>query len=99
MDGQSSENLPKPILDVRISHRFGPVSTDAYNFFGLDNATMRLGFDYGITNNFMFGIGHSAYQKTYDTFFKGKFLRLPTRAVNKPISVSFVPVIAINTLK
>ncbi len=99
VDGQSSENLPKHVLDVRISHRFGPLSSGAYNFFGLDNATMRLGFDYGITNNFMLGIGHSTYQKTYDAFFKIKLLRQSTGLVNMPVSVSFVPVIAINTLK
>src|SRR5690349_852370 len=75
VDGQSSENLPKNVLDVRISHRFGPLSSGAYEFFGLDNATMRLGFDYGITDNFMLGIGHSTYQKTYDAFFKLKLLR------------------------
>ena len=38
VDGQSSENLPKNVLDVRISHRFGPISSGAYNLFGLDNA-------------------------------------------------------------
>lgn len=99
VDGQSAENLPKNVLDVRISHRFGPVSSGVYNFFGLDNATMRLGFDYGITNNFMVGIGHSTYQKTYDAFFKIKLLSQSAGAVNMPVTLSFVPVIAINTLK
>lgn len=99
VDGQSSENLPKNVLDVRISHRFGPLSSGAYNLFGLDNATMRLGFDYGITNNFMIGVGHSTYQKTYDAFLKIKIIRQSTGAANTPVTVSFVPVIAINTLK
>src|SRR4051794_30865144 len=53
VDGHSVENLPANVLDLRISHRFGPLSSGFYNFMGLDNATMRLGFDYGITNNFM----------------------------------------------
>lgn len=99
VDGQSAENLPKNVLDVRISHRFGPVSSGFYNFFGLDNATMRLGFDYGITNNLMVGIGHSTYQKTYDAFFKIKLLSQSAGAVNMPVTLSFVSVIAINTLK
>ncbi len=99
VDGQSAENLPKNVLDVRISHRFGPLSSGLYNFFGLDNATMRLGFDYGITNNFMAGIGHSTYQKTYDAFIKIKLLSQSTGAINMPVTLSFVPVIAINTLK
>ena len=99
VDGQSVENLPKNVLDLRISHRFGPISSGVYNFFGLDNATMRLGFDYGITNNLMAGIGHSTYQKTYDAFLKLKILKQSTGAVYMPVTVSFVPTIAINTLK
>jgi len=99
VDGQSVESLPKNVLDVRISHRFGPVSSGIYNLFGLDNATMRLGFDYGISNNFMIGVGHSTYQKTYDAFLKFRILRQSTGAVNIPVTVSFVPVIAVNTLK
>lgn len=99
VDGQSSENLPKHVLDVRISHRFGPLSSGIYNLFGLDNATMRLGFDYGISNNLMIGVGHSTYQKTYDAFLKFRILRQSTGAVNIPVTVSFVPVVAVNTLK
>jgi hypothetical protein len=99
VDGQSVENLPQHVLDVRISHRFGPLSSGIYNLFGLDNATMRLGFDYGITDNLMVGVGHSTYQKTYDAFFKIKLLRQSSGAVNMPVTVSFVGVVAVNTLK
>src|SRR5450432_795880 len=74
IDGHSVENLPAHVLDVRISHRFGPLSQGLYNFFGLDYSpfNVRVGFDYGITNNFMIGGGHNAWQKTYDGFFKLK---------------------------
>jgi hypothetical protein len=99
VDGHSVENLPKKVLDVRISHRFDPVNSGIYNFFGLDAAVMRLGFDYGISNNFMIGVGHSVYQKTYDGFFKWKILRQSKGAVNMPITLSFVPTIAVNTLR
>jgi hypothetical protein len=99
VDGQSVENIPKNVLDVRISHRFGPLSNGLYNLFGLDNATMRLGFDYGITSNFMIGFGHSTYQKTYDGFFKIRILRQSTGEVNMPFTLSVVPTIAINTLR
>jgi uncharacterized beta barrel domain-containing protein DUF5777 len=99
VDGHSVENLHKKVLDVRISHRFDPINSGIYNFFGLDVAVMRLGFDYGITNNFMIGVGHSVYQKTYDGFFKWRILRQSTGATNMPITLSFVPTIAVNTLK
>lgn len=101
VDGHSVENLSAHTLDVRISHRFGPLNSGAYNFFGLDihPANVRIGFDYGITNNLMIGIGHSGAQKTYDAFSKIKILSQSSGVVNMPISLSFVPTIAINTLR
>ena len=101
VDGHSVENLPAHVLDVRISHRFGPLSNGLYQFFGLDYGffNVRIGFDYGITNNFMIGVGHNAWQKTYDAFFKVKILRQSAGAVKMPVTVSFVPTIAINTFK
>ena len=101
INGQSVESLPAKVLDVRILHRFGPISSGIYNFFGLDYSpfNVKVGFDYGITNNLMVGIAHSGYQKTYDGFFKVKILKQSTGAVNMPISVSFVPTITISTLK
>lgn len=101
IDGHSVENLPANVLDVRISHRFGPLKQGLYNFFGLDYSpfNVRVGFDYGITNNFMIGGGHNAWQKTYDAFFKIKLLRQSTGTVNMPVTVSFVPTIAISTVR
>jgi len=99
VDGQSVMNLPAHVLDVRISHRFGPVSSGLYNLFGLDNASMRLGFDYGITNYFMIGVGHSTYQKTYDAFFKFKILRQSKGEVTMPVTLSFLSIAAVNTLR
>lgn len=99
VDGQSVNQLPAHVLDLRISHRFGPLSSGAYDFFGLDHATMRLGFDYGITENLMVGIGHSTYQKTYDAFFKLRLLQQRSGYKSVPLTVSFVSIIALNTLK
>ena len=99
IDGQSVENLPKKVLDLRISHRFNPLNSGFYNFFGLDVAVMRLGFDYGITNNLMIGVGHNVFQKTYDGFFKLKILKQSTGEINMPVTLSFVPTIGYNTLR
>lgn len=99
INGHSVETLPAHVLDVRISHRFGPVSSGIYNFFGLDNATMRLGFDYGINNNITIGVGHSTYQKTYDAFFKAKILRQSTGKLATPVTATFVSAIAWNSLR
>ena len=67
----SIEMLKPGVLDFRILHRFGKVNGGFYEFFGLDGpATVRLGLDYGLTNNFSFGIGRSAYKKELDGFIK-----------------------------
>jgi hypothetical protein len=99
ISGHSSENVAKGVMDVKISHRFGTLNKGGYELFGLDNATMRMGVDYGITRYLMVGIGRSTYQKTYDAFFKLKLLRQSTGKRNMPISLSYVPTIALKTLK
>ena len=97
--GHSVENIGKGVLDVRILHRFAPLNLGLYHFFGLDYASMRMGFDYGITNNIMVGIGHSTWEKTYDGLVKVKILRQSSGAVNMPVTLSFVSTIAIRTEK
>ena len=101
IDGQSVESLPAHVLDVRILHRFGPISGGLYNFFGLDYSpfNVKVGFDYGISNNFMIGVAHSGYNKTYDAFFKWRIWQQSTGVHHAPMSVSFVPTVAISTLK
>ena len=99
INGHTIENVGKRVLDVKISHRFGKVNGGGYELFGLDNATMRMGFDYGITNYLMVGIGRSTYQKTYDAFFKVKILRQSKGKRNMPITLSYVPTIALKTIR
>jgi hypothetical protein len=99
INGHSSENVAKGVMDVKISHRFGTINKGGYELFGLDNATMRMGIDYGITKYLMVGIGRSTFEKTYDAFFKVKLLRQSTGKRNMPISLSYVPTIALKTLK
>jgi opacity protein-like surface antigen len=95
--GHSVENIGKGVLDVRILHRFAPVNTGLYNMFGLDQASMRMGFDYGITNNIMVGFGRSTWQKTYDALIKVRILRQSTGAVNMPVTLSWVSTFATRT--
>jgi Membrane bound beta barrel domain (DUF5777) len=99
INGHTVENVGKGVLDVRISHRFGKVNGGGYELYGLDNATMRMGGDYGITDYLMIGIGRSTYQKTYDAFFKLKILRQSRGKKNMPVTLSYIPTIALKTLK
>ena len=99
INGHTVENVGKGVMDVKISHRFGKVNGGGYELFGLDNATMRMGFDFGLTNYLMIGIGRSTFQKTYDAFFKVKLLRQSKGKRNMPVTVSYVPTIALKTLR
>ena len=99
INGQSIENTGAGILDVKISHRFGMVNGGAYNLYGLDQATMRIGFDYGISNRLEIGIGRSTYNKEFDGFFKYRILRQSTGKVNMPISVSLASTAVWRSLK
>ena len=47
----------------------------------------------------MVGVGRSTFQKTFDAFFKIKLLQQSTGKRNVPVTVSYVPTIAIRTLK
>ncbi len=98
INGHSIENVGYGVLDFRISHRFGPVNQGISDFFGLDGATTRLGFDYGITDWLMIGIGRSSYQKEVDGFFKAKVLR-QTESGSMPLSLSVVGAAGIQTMK
>jgi len=97
--GQSVENAASGNLIFDIQHHFGRVNEGAYEFFGLDQATLRLGFQYGITDWLTVGIGRSTLEKTYDGSVKAKILRQSTGAKTMPVSVSYFGSIAINSLK
>lgn len=100
INGHSIENAAAGVLDFKISHRFGMVNKGGYEFFGLDQATMRIGLDYGISNRLMVGVGRSTFQKQYDAFGKFKILRQSTGGRgSSPISISAVSTVMLKTLK
>lgn len=99
INGQSIENVGPGILDFRILHRFGPLSDGGYNFFGLDQATMRLGLDYGITDKLMIGLGRSTFEKQYDALIKLKIIRQQQGQRNIPFSVSYASSFIFKSLK
>lgn len=97
INGHSLENTAHGVLDFKVGHRFGEVNGGANEFFGLDNATTRLGFDYGATDRLMIGIGRSSYQKTVDGFAKYKFLKQCDEGCTMPVTLAFVAASSINT--
>jgi hypothetical protein len=99
INAQSVENPAQGVLMFMIQHRFGRVNTGGYEFFGLDQATIRLGLEYGITKRLSVGVGRSSYQKTYDGFLKYKILRQSTGLARMPVSLSGYFSAAITSLK
>jgi len=97
--GQSIENPEPGKLIFLIQHHFGRINSGAYEFFGLDQATIRLGFEYGFNDWLAVGIGRSSYQKTFDGYVKTKILRQSKGDRNMPVSLSYFGSMAINTLK
>jgi hypothetical protein len=99
INSQSVENPAEGVLMFLIQHRFGRINTGGYEFFGLDQATIRLGLEYGITKRLAVGVGRSSYQKTYDGFLKYKILRQSTGLRRMPLSMSYYVSAAITSLK
>jgi hypothetical protein len=96
----SMEMLRPGVLDFRILHRFGRVSGGAYEFFGLDGpANVRLGLDYGITDNLMIGIGRSTFNKELDGFVKYRLIHQAKGPGAMPFTLAAVVGTTLTTLK
>jgi len=89
VNGHSIETIGKNNLDFRIAHRFGYVNSGVKNLFGLDEATMRIGLDYGLTNRLMIGLGRTTIDKELDAYVKYKLLRQSKGKCNMPISLTY----------
>lgn len=99
VNGHSLETQEKGILELLFAHRFGRVNGSFYQLFGLDQASMRMGFEYGITNSLTLGLGRSTLGKEYDFYVKYQFLYQKTGKNAFPFSATWLSTLAINTLK
>ncbi len=97
INGHSMEFIGKGVLDVRILHRFGELNSGADNLFGLDEANMRLGFDYGLTNNLTVGVGRSTAGKELDGFLKFRPVWQSTGPGSFPVSIVLVTGLTVGT--
>jgi len=88
VNGHTVEITGKGSMDFRISHRFSPLNLGFYEMFGLDAASMRLGFDFGLTDNLMVGIGRTTFFKEYDGFIKYRLMHQKT-GDGAPLSITW----------
>jgi hypothetical protein len=75
VNGHSTETLYRGSLEFIITHRFGTLNSGGYNLWGLDDASIRLGLEYGITDRLGVGMGRSSFDKTFDYYIKYKALQ------------------------
>lgn len=97
VNGHSIENVAPGVLDFKINHRFAPLRQGFYDLFGLDGATIRFGFDYGITDRLMVGFGRNSYEKVLDGFVKYKLLRQSSGKRNMPVTLCYLADMQVKT--
>ena len=97
INGHSVETKPAKTLEFIFSHRFGRVNSGLYNMFGLDQAFVRLGLDYGITDNLSVSIGRNSVNKTVDGYAKYKLLRQQSGEKNVPVTITLLEGLAYST--
>ena len=94
----SIESTAAGVLDIKISHRFGFINGGFNELFGLDQASIRIGGDYGLTDRITIGVGRSSFEKVYDGFVKYKFLRQSKGEKNMPVTAALLATTAIRGL-
>jgi hypothetical protein len=88
IDNQTTVTPEKGLLEFVIHHRFGKISeiSDLFGLYAPSN--IRLGFNYGITNNFMLGIGTEKDNKLQDLNWKYSILQ-QTKSGSMPIALTY----------
>ncbi|MCD4732091.1 MAG: DUF5777 family beta-barrel protein [Bacteroidales bacterium] len=99
INSHTVENPAPGVLLFMIQHRFGRINTGIYELFGLDQASIRFGFEYGVVDWLSIGYGRSSFEKTYDGFLKFKILRQSSGARRMPLTLSYYVSTAITSLK
>src|SRR5688500_7653482 len=89
-NGHSIETKNKGSLEFIFAHRFGAINGGWYEMYGLDEALVRLGLDYGITDWLSASIGRNSFDKTMDGYLKIKALRQKSGEESFPFTATFL---------
>lgn len=88
INAQSVETKPHGSLEFIFSHRFGRINEGSYTLWGFDEAYVRLGLEYGITDKFGVGIGRTSVDKTIDSYIRYKILAQRSGEQNVPVTIT-----------
>ncbi|SDJ55008.1 DUF5777 family beta-barrel protein [Chryseobacterium jejuense] len=92
--GQSTKLAAKKEWYMVVAHRFGDVSAGFKDFFGLDNASTKLGVIYGVTDAISLSLSRETNMKTFEGGIK---YRLVKQNDSFPIDVVGYHVMGANT--
>ena len=98
-NGRTIECTKKGELEFRVHHRFGEVSSGLYNFFGLDESSSLISFDYGITDFLSLGIQRATINKCWLVNSKIVILKQNAKSSKMPISLAYCPELCYTTEK
>jgi hypothetical protein len=88
VNGHSIETKAAGDLEFIFAHRFGAINGGIYELFGLDDAYVRLGLDYGITERLSASIGRNSVDKSLDGYLKYKIARQQSGATEFPVTIT-----------
>lgn len=88
VNGQTVETKGQGELEFIFAHRFGPMNGGLYELFGLDQAFVRLGLEYAITDRIGVGFGRNSVDKTMDLYARGKILRQSKGEKVMPVTIT-----------
>lgn len=92
--GQSTKLAAKKEWYMIVAHRFGDISAGFKDFFGLDNASTKLGAIYGISDAVSVSLSRETNMKTFEGAVKYKLVK---QSENFPVDIVGYHVMAVNT--
>ncbi|WP_238528006.1 DUF5777 family beta-barrel protein [Aquimarina agarivorans] len=92
---ETTKLVPKHHLNLVIAHRFGTVKNGIDDLFGLDQASTRIQFIYGLTKAINISFSRSKFDKTYDLATKYKLVNQQNNGF--PFNLAGYNLIAVNT--
>ncbi|MDR6922035.1 MULTISPECIES: DUF5777 family beta-barrel protein [Chryseobacterium] len=91
---QSTKLAAKKEWYIVVAHRFGDISTGFKDFFGLDNASTKLGVIYGVSDAVSVSLSRETNMKTFEGALKYK---LTKQDENFPVDIVGYNVMGVNT--
>ncbi|MFL9835042.1 DUF5777 family beta-barrel protein [Chryseobacterium terrae] len=92
--GQSTKLSAKNEWYIVVAHRFGDVSKGFKDFFGLDDASTKLGVIYGVTDGLSLSLSRETNLKTFEGGAKYKLIK---QSDTFPVDIVGYNVVAVNT--